>query len=184
MQQDWQGAGLAQDALAEGLRSHGQMEACPNDGAVPSAAGMRGTEPPSEAEGARRSVRDLTPQELGARGELMAARHLQEKGWEILERNWRCMHGEVDIVARDPEREDAVVLVEVKTRLAKGERDDVIPELAVDASTRRRYRMCALTYLFSHQDVTSVCFDVIAINVAPEGGAHLRHLFNAYSLDS
>ena len=130
------------------------------------------------------SVRDMTPQELGARGEEMAANYLERKGWELLERNWRCMHGEVDIVARDPEREDAVVLVEVKTRLAKGERDDVIPELAVDAAKRRRYRMCALTYLFSHQDVSSVCFDVIAINVAPEGGAHLRHLFNAYSLDS
>ena len=141
---------------------------------------------PTEAAAQERGkpVTELTPQELGARGEEVAARRLVDREWEVLERNWRCMHGEVDIVARDPEREDAVVLVEVKTRLAKGERDDVIPELAVDASKRRRYRMCALTYLFSHQDVTSVCFDVIAINVAPEGGAHLRHLFNAYSLDS
>ena len=137
-------------------------------------------------EGARgeRPVSELTPRELGMRGEDIAAAYLERHGWAVLERNWRCMHGEVDIVARDPEREDAGVLVEVKTRLARGERDDVIPELAVGASKRRRYRMCALTYLFSHQDVTSVCFDVIAINVAPEGGAHLRHLFNAYSLDS
>ena len=141
---------------------------------------------PTEAAAQERDkpVTELTPQELGARGEEVAARHLVDREWEVLERNWRCMHGEVDIVARDPEREDAVVLVEVKTRLARGERDDVIPELAVDASKRRRYRMCALTYLVSHQDVTSVCIDVIAINVAPEGGAHLRHLFNAYSLDS
>ena len=184
MQQDWQGAGLAQDALAEGLRSHGQMEACPNDGAVPSAAGMRGTEPPSEAEGARRSVRDLTPQELGARGELMAARHLQEKGWEILERNWRCPHGGVDIIARQGGCEKTAVLVEVKTRLCIGRSDEPVPELAVDAEKQERYRRCALWFLGGHPEFATIRFDVMAINVVEEDGARLRHLFGAYSVDS
>ena len=169
MQLDYPTTSITRDEIRHTIPQGVPAEPTPHEAAAPE----RG-----------KPVTELTPQELGARGEEVAARHLVSREWEVLERNWRCMHGEVDIVARDPEREDAVVLVEVKTRLAKGERDDVIPELAVDASKRRRYRMCALTYLFSHQDVTSVCFDVIAINVAPEGGAHLRHLFNAYSLDS
>ena len=82
------------------------------------------------------------------------------------------------------ERYDEINRLAERTLTVDRVRVDEDAELAVDASKRRRYRMCALTYLFSHQDVTSVCFDVIAINVAPEGGAHLRHLFNAYSLDS
>lgn len=50
---------------------------------------------------------------LGRYGEDLAARTLRECGMAILERNWRCNDGEVDIVARDL---DALVICEVKTR--------------------------------------------------------------------
>ena len=50
---------------------------------------------------------------LGAAGEKDAVRLLQEHGLEILARDWRCRHGELDIVARDG---DCLVFVEVKTR--------------------------------------------------------------------
>ncbi len=129
------------------------------------------------------SVRDMTPQELGARGEEMAANYLERKGWELLERNWRCGFGEVDIIAREEEFSDTVVLVEVKTRLALGGHEGM-PELAVDEAKRERYRMCALAYLMQHGEVRSIRFDVIALNVMGEGGARLRHLFGAYSMDS
>ena len=131
-----------------------------------------------------RTVRDLTPRELGMKGEEMAAAYLERKGWYILDRNWRCEFGEVDIVAREDDEDDTIVLVEVKTRLALGERGEGMPELAVDSKKRRRYKMLALAYIVKHPEADAVRFDVIAINVAPEGGAHLRHLFNAYSLDS
>lgn len=52
-------------------------------------------------------------QALGAYGEDVAERHLLERGMAVLERNWRCDEGEIDIVARDG---DTLVVVEVKTR--------------------------------------------------------------------
>ncbi|MFP7833864.1 YraN family protein [Marisediminicola sp. LYQ134] len=51
--------------------------------------------------------------ELGRRGEDLAAAHLSGKGLTILERNWRCPLGEIDVVARDG---STIVFVEVKTR--------------------------------------------------------------------
>jgi putative endonuclease len=50
---------------------------------------------------------------LGRFGEALAARHLEDDGFVVLERNWRCDLGEVDIVARDG---DVLVVCEVKTR--------------------------------------------------------------------
>lgn len=51
--------------------------------------------------------------ELGRRGEQLAVDHLTAQGYAILDRNWRCAIGEIDIVARDRE---TTVIVEVKTR--------------------------------------------------------------------
>jgi putative endonuclease len=51
--------------------------------------------------------------ELGRRGEQIAARHLEARGLQVVERNWRCQHGEIDLVARDGRD---TVIVEVKTR--------------------------------------------------------------------
>jgi len=52
-------------------------------------------------------------QNLGAWGEDLACHELEQRGYEILDRNWRCAHGEVDIVARDGA---TYAFVEVKTR--------------------------------------------------------------------
>lgn len=51
--------------------------------------------------------------ELGRLGEALAATYLEQRGMEILARNWRCQHGEIDLVARDGRD---TVFVEVKTR--------------------------------------------------------------------
>ncbi|GAA4284943.1 YraN family protein [Brevibacterium daeguense] len=50
---------------------------------------------------------------LGRRGELIAVEHLIDQGWEIIATNWRCRHGEIDVIADDG---DSLVFVEVKTR--------------------------------------------------------------------
>jgi putative endonuclease len=54
-----------------------------------------------------------TTDALGQYGEELAARYLADHGFSILERNWRCEQGEIDIVARDGQ---ALVICEVKTR--------------------------------------------------------------------
>ena len=50
---------------------------------------------------------------LGRRGEELAAGYLEAQGMRIVDRNWRCAEGEIDIVALDG---DALVIAEVKTR--------------------------------------------------------------------
>jgi putative endonuclease len=54
---------------------------------------------------------------IGREGEDLAVQHLEEAGFVVLERNWRCELGEIDIVARDG---DVLVVCEVKTRSGLG----------------------------------------------------------------
>lgn len=125
-----------------------------------------------------RRVEDYSSREIGLEGENLAAHLLANKGYEILDRNWRCGSGEADIVALDG---DTVVLVEVKTRLDVGGRRGVVPELAVDAAKRRRYGHIALMYLIEHPGLCSVRFDVIAITIIADDYAQSRHLVNAFN---
>lgn len=57
--------------------------------------------------------------ELAQRGEDRAARHVEELGWRIIERNWRTRYGELDIIAHDGDT-DTLVFVEVRTRSGTG----------------------------------------------------------------
>lgn len=57
----------------------------------------------------------ISTRELGQWGEALAAAHLSSNGLAILERNWRCRLGEIDLVCRD-ETTGQLVIVEVKTR--------------------------------------------------------------------
>lgn len=112
---------------------------------------------------------------LGARGEALAAKHLERAGYRILERNARVPMGEADLVALAP---DGVhVLVEVKTR-ARGKNarsDRAAPELAITSHKRRKLRTIA-RHLARANQWTQVRVDVIAVEW-PRGGGEpvLRH---------
>jgi putative endonuclease len=112
----------------------------------------------------------LDRQRLGERGEEAAAAYLERNGMHVVERNWRCDAGEVDIVALD---DTTLVLVEVKTR--RSVRAGT-PEAAVTPAKQRRYARLAAAYLQSTgmADV-SVRFDVITLLVITEDRALLRH---------
>ena len=56
-----------------------------------------------------------TKDELGRRGEALASRYLEEAGFRVIDRNWRCPLGDIDVVAVDGA---TLVVVEVKTRSA------------------------------------------------------------------
>ena len=58
---------------------------------------------------------ESTRMAFGRRGEDRAAEYIENLGWQVLARNWRCREGEADIVAYDPSA-DALVVVEVKSR--------------------------------------------------------------------
>ncbi|MGI6229511.1 MAG: YraN family protein [Tractidigestivibacter sp.] len=129
----------------------------------------------------RKPLSEWTTREVGVEGERIAAEYLARHNYEILDRNWACPFGEADIIARDTEEDrDGAILVEVKTRVALGPDADDMPELAVDACKRKRYRKIALAYLTDHDELHFVRFDVIAINIVGERNAKLRHLLGAY----
>jgi|LAHS01.1.fsa_nt_gb putative endonuclease len=133
-----------------------------------------------EKDKGRKPLSEYSSKEIGDEGESLAASYLERRGYVLVDRNWSSSAGEVDIIAED---DDETVLLEVKTRLALGEDADTMPELAVDAKKQRRYRRLALLYLADHPHVSSVRFDVIAINLVAERTARLRHLIGAFSWD-
>ncbi len=100
---------------------------------------------------------------LGSRGESLAEKKLKRSGYKIVERNFRCAIGEVDLVARDGE---TLVFVEVKTRTKA---DFTSPQDAVDWKKRRKLAQVCQHYLMRRglQDVRCR-FDVVAI-LLPEG---------------
>lgn len=126
---------------------------------------------PKETKG----VASYSPHELGKRGEEAAACFLERREYEILDRNWKCIAGEADIVAL---QDDTLCFIEVKTRkdAQKG-----FPSEAVDTRKRSRYERIAACYLKDHDyaDVR-VRFDIIAILVLGEDRAFLRHHLNAF----
>ena len=116
--------------------------------------------------------------ELGMKGEEAAARFLMHRGYDILERNWSCPAGEVDIIAKD---DDALIFVEVKTRsdMSRG-----FPSEAVTKAKRERYEKIALAYIAEHSTVhLCVRFDTVSLVVVGEGRAMVRHHINAFSAD-
>jgi putative endonuclease len=122
-------------------------------------------------------LRGYHNKKLGLRGENAAARYLQARGMEILERNWVCPAGEADIIAEDG---GEIVFIEVKTR---SDIDKGFPSEAVDARKRSRYEKIAAWFLrdCNYVDVP-VRFDVIALMVLSEDRAFLRHYVNAYAV--
>ena len=115
--------------------------------------------------------------EIGARGESAAAAYLERTGMQIVERNWRCQRGEIDIVALDG---DALVLCEVKTRTtpAKG-----TPEEAVSPAKQRKLVRLAEAYITSAGvEPCTVRFDVVSIRVLSDDRALLRHHRAAFTV--
>jgi putative endonuclease len=114
-------------------------------------------------------VRDT--QQLGRYGEDVAVRHLQECGLVVLERNWRCDIGEIDIVAREG---SVLVVCEVKTRRGLGYG---APVEAVTGRKLRRMRRLAVRWLDEHQShVPEIRFDIVGITRPATGPAVIEHL--------
>jgi putative endonuclease len=100
----------------------------------------------------------LANQARGRWGERRAAAHYQRLGYHVLDRNWRCPHGEIDLVVR---RGDTVVFCEVKTRRTAAYGG---PAEAVDHRKQVRIRRLAAAWLHAHEiRRVEVRFDVVAI---------------------
>ena len=66
---------------------------------------------------APRNHRAPTPHHLGRLGEALAAAHLEQRGWTILDHGFRLGHREIDLIAQ---RDDVIAFIEVKTRAGLG----------------------------------------------------------------
>ena len=115
--------------------------------------------------------------EFGKLGEQMAARYLTDKGYTLLEHNYRRGHLEIDLIALDG---DELVIVEVKSRA----HDTLLqPEDAVDHKKRQALIRLANEYVKSHDRKENVRFDIISI-ISNDNGAELKHIENAYNVMS
>ena len=111
--------------------------------------------------------------DLGAYGEQLACRYLAEQGYTILDRNWRCARGEIDVVAATA---GALVVCEVKTRSSE------LFGAPFEAVTRRKLgRLRRLAGLWieaqpqSHHLRGDLRLDVISIVKAPGAAPRLEH---------
>jgi putative endonuclease len=112
---------------------------------------------------------------LGRRGEAIAARHLEACGLSIVDRNWRCNQGEIDLVARDGVE---TVFVEVKTRSGVGFGH---PLESITVAKLARLRRLAAAWCEAHAGPHDrIRIDAIAI-IAPRSGEvtveHLQRVF-------
>jgi putative endonuclease len=112
---------------------------------------------------------------LGRRGEDLAAHYLEQRGLVVLSRNWRCRHGEIDLVATDTRR---LVVCEVKTRSGTryGE-----PAEAVDRRKAARIRRVTQSWLAAHHvRWCEIRFDVVAVVLEPGRPVAVQHYEAAF----
>lgn len=113
---------------------------------------------------------------LGEAGELAAVRLLSGRGYRIIERNWRCRLGEVDVIAM---HDSQLVFVEVRTRstLRFGSGAE-----SIDYRKQHKLRQLALTYMKEKRLTAeqSFRFDVISVRRLASGKFELDHIPNAF----
>jgi len=110
---------------------------------------------------------------VGRFGERVAARYLDDQGIEVVERNWRCRFGEIDIVAHD-RAADELIFVEVKTRSGTGYGH---PAEAVTHAKLARLRRLAGLWLGAHEArARGIRIDVVAILLPSAGRPQVEHL--------
>jgi len=117
----------------------------------------------------------MEKKELGKKGEEVALRFLKKKGYRIIEKNYACKMGEMDIIAKE---KDTLVFIEVKTRTSAlfGP-----PQLAVNFSKQRQLSKVALNYLKENRlEEVKARFDVVAILLGQkeEGIELIRNAFD------
>ncbi|MBK8446576.1 MAG: YraN family protein [Micropruina sp.] len=111
---------------------------------------------------------------VGRAGEVAAVQHLVQQGWNIVERNWRCSLGEVDIIAQTPEPDPVLVFCEVKCRTGLGYGD---PLEAITWRKLARLRQLALTWLGEQpQWVPRYRIDAIGVLLNRSGRPQVTHV--------
>jgi putative endonuclease len=110
--------------------------------------------------------------ETGALGEKLARALLKKRGYHIIETNFRCREGEIDIVAR---QQNCLVFVEVRTKTSLG---FGTPEESITAAKRRKMRVTARRYCQSHEGLPEAWrIDFVAVELNDRGQATRVEVF-------
>lgn len=109
--------------------------------------------------------------EVGRAGEAAAADYLRRSGYQVLERNWRCPIGELDLVCR---RGETYVFVEVK---ASRHRTELPPEVRINARKQRKLLSVAAAYRKSHSLNAPCRIDAVTV-WWQDGKPVIRHIEN------
>jgi putative endonuclease len=118
---------------------------------------------------------DRRSDELGRRGEDLAADYLARTGLVVLSRNWRCREGEVDLIATDGQR---LVVCEVKTRSGTGYGE---PSEGVTPAKAARIRRVTAAWLRAYRvGWCEIRFDVLAVLCPQQGPVTVEHLQGAF----
>lgn len=115
----------------------------------------------------------MNKKQRGAEAERAVSFFLEEQGYRIIHRNYRCGQREVDIVAA---LDGLLVIVEVKR--VDPQLSGVLPP--VHPRQEERLRQAAEELLMQHPEFSEVRFDVALAQVLPDGSWHIRHLCDAF----
>jgi putative endonuclease len=116
----------------------------------------------------------LNKQDLGKLGEKLAVKYLKGEDYQIIEQNYRCRFGEIDVIAY---KDNYLIFVEVKT---KQNENFGSPQEEVDFHKQRKLEQLALYYISQHSEwKVDFRFDVIGI-LYKEEDHQLSHLKNAF----
>jgi putative endonuclease len=124
----------------------------------------------AKASGAEKT---LTRIQLGAMGEALAVGHLSRMGLRILQRNWRCRYGELDVIACD-DASRTVVFVEVKTRTGDG--FGGLAYAVTERKVRRLRRLAGLWLAGQDEHWAAVRIDVIGVRVGRRRCPEITHV--------
>jgi putative endonuclease len=115
--------------------------------------------------------------DLGKTGEVIACQHLEEQGYEIVEKNYRAGKGEIDLIAWSPGKPRVLVFVEVKTRSS-----DFFgsPEAYVGKDKQRIVAATAGAYMQKINYDWAIRFDIVAILIRKSGQPQVNHLEDAW----
>jgi len=113
--------------------------------------------------------------ELGEQGERIAQDHLRRKRYRILARNFKCVAGEVDLIARD---RDTIVFIEVKTRSSE---QAFSPDFHISPFQRGQIERAARYFLMERSAQHRPCrFDIVTVVRPPTGPVQVEHFENAF----
>lgn len=113
---------------------------------------------------------------IGNKGEELAVKFLRQKGYLIVERNFKTKFGEIDIIAKD---NNTIVFVEVKARTNT---HFGYPFEAVNEKKRIKLKNLALIFMKKYNKEFPIRFDIVSILFMSDGNKKIEHIKDAFEV--